>query len=118
MAGFDSLSARGEVARAMKGSRGGEAEAPPPMPEETEVEGQASDENAIQSALDGIDQAADTYGPDVAVEIRSHVNAIRELVSQGEAGAGSEEAPPGAEGMASPTPDTQMPIETAEGMTP
>lgn len=122
MAGYDDLSARADAAKGMMGGGGGgDMGAPPPPPEDTGAMGDAEDMTAIQSALDGIAQAADSFGPDVAQEIRSHVNAIRELVSQGEAGKTEEQAVPALEesaGNASPTPETQMPIESAGGMTP
>jgi len=74
----------------------------------------------MQTMLDAIDQGADAYGDEAASEIRAHVNAIRELISQGEAGESDDEesqeaaAPPDGQssgdqtqGMESQTPATQ-----------
>jgi hypothetical protein len=107
--------------------RGGDPSAPPDdavpdMPAADDDQGATPDSSAdvaMQAALDAIDQGADAYGDQVATEIRDHINAIRELVSQGETGSTDDEAAedqgappdsqsgPDTQGMESQTPATQ-----------
>jgi hypothetical protein len=108
VAGYDDLSSRASAAGSMK--RGGDpmgggdmAPDDAPMDEEQGSTPDSQADIAMQAALDAIDQGAEVYGDQVAQEIRSHINAIRELVSQGEAG-GEEDTPP-ADDSGTPSPD-------------
>lgn len=116
MAGYSDLSARGSAAAGMK--RGGDDMAPPddsvpdmPAADDDAATPDSSADVAMQAALDAIDQGAEVYGDQVASEIRSHINAIRELVSQGESGDGDEQEAQEDQDQASPDaqsgPDTQ-----------
>jgi hypothetical protein len=101
-------SAAEQLLSSLGGGGGGEME--PPMPEEGAVEQEAAlaGEEAgamdLETALAGVDAALEGMGEDVAREVRSHIEAIREIASResGEAPA-PEEAP--AEDLGAATAD-------------
>jgi len=99
MAGLQDMMARAAAAQ------GGMQEVPPEMggmaPEEAVDVGGPVD---LETALDGVEQALVGLGEDVVSEIRIHLNAIRDIASQG-GGVASEEVAPE---QAPPVPETGM----------
>jgi hypothetical protein len=74
-----------------------------PMPAEMPVEegGGAPPAADLDSALGGIEASLEGMPPEAAEEIRTHLNAIREIAAQ----AGTQQAPPMMEEGAPPMPE-------------
>jgi hypothetical protein len=88
MAGMGDMMARAQAAQGMMREGAGMGEELPPeamMPEEAAPEAPAMD---LESALAGVEAAIEGEAPEKAEEIRTHLNAIREI-----AGGGGEVAP-------------------------
>jgi hypothetical protein len=102
-------SAAEQLLASLGGGGGGMEE--PPMPEEAgavEQEAALAGEEAgamdLETALAGVDAALEGMGEDVAREVRSHIEAIRDIASRESGEAPAEEEMP-AEGMAAEAPE-------------
>lgn len=82
---------------------GGEGLPPPPSEEGVDLEG----------ALAGVEAAMEGLPEDVAKEVRTHLEAIRDITS---GGSGMAEAPPEEGKDLPPAPDAMMPPEMGGGM--
>lgn len=94
---------RGSAAEQLLSSLGGggeEAPMPPEGEEMVEQEAALAGEEAgamdIETALAGVDAALEGMGEDVAREIRSHLEAIRDIASREQGEVPEEESVPGA----------------------
>jgi hypothetical protein len=90
----------------MPGEMPAEEDAMPPggeMPPEAGMEGAPPEPMDLESALGGVETALEGLAPEAAEEIRTHLNAIREIAATGGGAPPLEEMPP-MEG-APPAPD-------------
>jgi hypothetical protein len=108
MPGLDELMARGDAAGGMMRdggmAPGGENDAPPP-----DIESQPSDD--LDGALAQVESVVEGLNPDIADQVRDHLNAIRELVA-------SAGAPKGGPDQAEPDGDELPPPDLGGGGAP
>ena len=111
--GLSDMLARAQAAQGMVGGGGGGAGAPADMGMPSPDEAAPPQPPDLESALAGVESAVEGMDPKMGDEIRTHLNAIREIASQSDEGQAEQPLDTGEANMPIEPPPTvdegQMP---------